>query len=141
MLWRQTMQRIHLRLSASAAFHSAAQQTRLRRRRASILATLHSAAYRSQLAVIPEDQCQVSDDKITPAMDRWYRAISLVIVQSWAVKRFKLGLKRGAVHQSTTDDERRGIPTISVSSAESLSLNSKRVRIGLVKPCELFLCF
>jgi hypothetical protein len=133
MLWRQTMQRIRLRLAASAAFRSAAQQTRLRRRRSSILATIHSAAYRAQLSGNLEDQDQRGDDEITLAMDRWHRAITQVILQSRAVKRFKLGLKRGAVHQLTIDDGRRGVPSISVSSGEGSSMNSKRLRIGFVE--------
>ena len=95
MLWKRTMNRIKLRLEATAAFRTAAMRVRLRRRRSSILANLHSSDRNgSRVSFSPfRDSIAEYDIGISIASDRWHRAITQVVVQNKVIRAFKDGIK------------------------------------------------
>ncbi len=84
MLWRRTLQRIQTRIAVTKAFNHAGFQTKLRRRRASILC---------DLANFQDGALDASDAQVSISVDRWHRAFTYVCVQMRAIRTWKITLK------------------------------------------------
>ena len=89
MLWKQSLARIRLRLSVSAAFRLAAQKQQIRRRRSSILANLHSGARNVNFGAHDRTSVVVFETELSLAVDRWHRAITQICIECRVVRCFK----------------------------------------------------
>ena len=89
MLWKQSLARIRLRLTVSAAFRRAAQKQQIRRRRSSILANLHSGARNVNFGASARESVVVFEAQSSQAVDHWHRAITQIVIECRVVRCFK----------------------------------------------------